>query len=722
MNRSSESTWVSRRSSAFSSWLVSGLRNAPDSIFSRSQRALAVRRDVLDLVGDRAAVGLAQVGQRVGERGARDVRAEDPRWDARHHLRREAERLRVQRRVALGLAAERVQAGGQVAVHAVGLEQRDGGLHGLEHRLVGLRAGDAVALRARAVARLGGGQRRSGRLRRGAELRAEVLEDGLVELVVALQVGLDDLQELAGLGALDDPMVVGRRHRHHLLGADRRADVAEPRRVADGAGGDDRALAAHQARDGGDRADAARVGERDVGALEVVGGELVLARLGDQLVERGKELREREPAGVADHGDHQRAPAVLLLHVDGDAEVDLADVDHVRLAVDLGERARHHRHLLGRGAGDRVGDQVGEGDALAGVLELLAAAVERGDRDRAERGRGRDRARLVHVAREHRACALQERGAVGLAVGGRRRLGVAVGGGQHVGLGDAPGGAAALDGVEIDAVGGGDASGHGGDVGVVGRRRHVAGGSRRGGRLGRGCRRLDGSRVAAAASMRAMTWPTSTVSPASARISVSVPEAGEGTSASTLSVEISTIVSSISTLSPAALAHSRIVPSETDSPIWGIVMSTVLASAGASSGASALRSWRAAIGAAGAVGRDLGEDAADVDGVALGGVDLHDGAGGGGRDLRVDLVGRDLDDRLVLGDRVALLLVPLQDGAVGNRLTHRRHDNFHRGVDRHVLFRPYRVRAAVPACADGVLARRIRRCPRTARDRPRSRP
>ena len=37
MKRSSESTWVSRRSSAFSSWLVSGVRNAPDSIFSRSQ-------------------------------------------------------------------------------------------------------------------------------------------------------------------------------------------------------------------------------------------------------------------------------------------------------------------------------------------------------------------------------------------------------------------------------------------------------------------------------------------------------------------------------------------------------------------------------------------------------------------------------------------------------------------------------------------------------------
>ncbi len=72
-----------------------------------------------------------------------------------------------------------------------------------------------------------------------------------------------------------------------------------------------------------------------------------------------------------------------------------------------------------------------------------------------------------------------------------------------------------------------------------------------------------------------MTWPTVTVSPASARISAIVPVAGAGTSASTLSVEISTSVSSSSTLSPACLAHSRIVPSLTDSPIAGICTSIV---------------------------------------------------------------------------------------------------------------------------------------------------
>src|SRR5215218_1633390 len=100
--------------------------------------------------------------------------------------------------------------------------------------------------------------------------------------------------------------------------------------------------------------------------------------------------------------------------------------------------------------------------------------------------------------------------------------------------------------------------------------------------------------------IRARTWPTVTVSPASARISVRVPLAGEGISASTLSVEISTSVSSISTRSPADLAHSRIVPSDTDSPICGIVMSMVLASP-ASGSASASAAGSSSAVAAGAL-------------------------------------------------------------------------------------------------------------------------
>ena len=75
--------------------------------------------------------------------------------------------------------------------------------------------------------------------------------------------------------------------------------------------------------------------------------------------------------------------------------------------------------------------------------------------------------------------------------------------------------------------------------------------------------------------MRAMTWPTVTVSPASAEHSVIVPDAGRGD----LGVDLvggdldERLVGP--TASPGCLAHSRIVPSVTDSPMAGMTMSTV---------------------------------------------------------------------------------------------------------------------------------------------------
>ena len=79
----------------------------------------------------------------------------------------------------------------------------------------------------------------------------------------------------------------------------------------------------------------------------------------------------------------------------------------------------------------------------------------------------------------------------------------------------------------------------------------------------------------ASVASRASTVPTSTVVPTSTRISVRRPAAGDGQSVSILSVEISQIVSSYSTQSPTCFFHSTIVPSETLTPICGIVTSTV---------------------------------------------------------------------------------------------------------------------------------------------------
>ena len=291
---------------------------------------------------------------------------------------------------------------------------------------------------------------------------------------------------------------------------------------------------------------AAGVRQRDVRAGELVGRQRVVAGAGDELGERGDEVGEAQAAGVADDRHHQRVRAVALLDVDGDAEVDGAVVDARGLAVELGEVVGHDRHLVGRRARDREGDEVREGELVAGGLELVAARGEVRDGHRPERGRGRDLARLVHVAGEHGGAAAQRgsraggrgtarrRVARGASLSGRRRGGAAVGGAvrrrrgarlglEHVGLRDAPGRAAAVDGAEIDALGRGDAARDGRDRRVVRGAAAVGGravaGRAAGGRRGRGAavasgRRRVGALDGAPARIRAMTWPTVTVSPA----------------------------------------------------------------------------------------------------------------------------------------------------------------------------------------------------------------
>ena len=90
--------------------------------------------------------------------------------------------------------------------------------------------------------------------------------------------------------------------------------------------------------------------------------------------------------------------------------------------------------------------------------------------------------------------------------------------------------------------------------------RRPAAGARRAGRR----RRRPAPIVADDAVDRRRSRPPATV------ISVSTPAAGDGISASTLSVEISNSGSSRSTGSPTFLIQRTIVPSAIDSPIWGI--------------------------------------------------------------------------------------------------------------------------------------------------------
>jgi hypothetical protein len=99
--------------------------------------ATVVPGDVLDLVGDRAAVGLLKVGERVRERLARNGDAQDRRGDLPHQLGRQVHGLRVERRVAARRRAQRVEPRREVAVHAVRLDDRGRCLDRLEQDLPG---------------------------------------------------------------------------------------------------------------------------------------------------------------------------------------------------------------------------------------------------------------------------------------------------------------------------------------------------------------------------------------------------------------------------------------------------------------------------------------------------------------------------------------------------------------------------------------------------------
>ena len=88
--------------------------------------ALAVAREVLDLVRDRPRVGLAQARQRVGERLARHEEVERRGRDALERVVAEAVVGGIERRIADRIASERVEARGHVAVRAVGVDERSG--------------------------------------------------------------------------------------------------------------------------------------------------------------------------------------------------------------------------------------------------------------------------------------------------------------------------------------------------------------------------------------------------------------------------------------------------------------------------------------------------------------------------------------------------------------------------------------------------------------------
>ena len=509
----------------------------------------------------------------------------------------------------------------------------------------------------------------------------------------------------------------------------------QARRVADRPGRDDRPLTGHQPRDRGDRPEAARVGQREVGARQVVGSQRVRARLLDEGVVGVEERVEAQTVGAADHRHHERARAVLALDVDREAEVHAAVVDAVRLAVDRVEVVRHHGQV-GRRPHDRIGDQVRERDPPAGGLELLATGVERRHGERPERGRGRDRAALVHVAGEYRGAAaqlLRRAGAVGLlgrALGRRGGRAATFERDEDIVLADATPGAAAGDRAQVDAVGGRDPArdgrrgdvavggglgrrwrrGVGGAGAVPGRRRLGAGGAgagyrprppRSGGRQSRE-RLAHVDRLAVGdeqledrAALRGGHLGVDLVGrDRDERLVL-----GDRVAGLLVPLDHGALGDRLAHLRHDDLERPGAVSVRVRRGLGGGPSGAGVA-AGAPSPSVDGRDAGAGVdpaplplaeaplpppaagGHRGALGADRGERLPDVDGVALVGEDLGQGAARGRGHLGVDLVGRDRDDRLVLGDLVPGLLVPLEDRPLGDRLAHLGHDQ-RRGANRH---------------------------------------
>ena len=230
-------------------------------------------------------------------------------------------------------------------------------------------------------------------------------KEDVVEEVVGEQQFVDGPEEVAGLRALDDPVVVGRCQRDNLADAEfgdaLLAGALELRRQFHRADANDGALACHQSRHRVHGADGPRVGQRDGDAGEILGGELAVSGATHDVLVGRDELTESHCLATLDGGDDQGAFPVFAGQVDRQAQICVPRGDRVGLAVDLGEVAVHVGELLDC-LDDRVPEQVGKGDlAAAGALEMVVGDDPVIDhqfrRDRPNAGGGRDLQRDVHV-------------------------------------------------------------------------------------------------------------------------------------------------------------------------------------------------------------------------------------------------------------------------------------------------------------------------------------
>jgi hypothetical protein len=193
-------------------------------------------------------------------------------------------------------------------------------------------------------------------------------EDTLVEAVASRELGVHEGQETARRRALDDAVVVGGGEVHRLADAEGGqalgGDAAEFRRVFGGTHADDEALADHEARHGHGGTERAWVGQRDGCALEVGGRQRRCAGTRDEVLVGVDELGEGQCVGVVDDGNLQGVVALRVGHVDGQAEADVRELLHGRLAA-LDRVAHVEVGHLAQRLHEGVADEVRERDLAA---------------------------------------------------------------------------------------------------------------------------------------------------------------------------------------------------------------------------------------------------------------------------------------------------------------------------------------------------------------------
>ena len=360
-----------------------GLVGALDALLD--PRALLGILDVHVFDADRARVGVVQAREDVAQQhlvGAAEAAGGEGTVQVPHA---QAIGGDVQVGVAAHAVGERVGVGSQVSARAVGVDD--------------LRDAGGLALLAIWVVFV------VGLPRVGARGHVQGGEDALVEAVAARQLGVDQAQETARRRALDDAVIVGGGEVHRLADAQGRqalgGDAAELRRVVGGAHANDEALADHQARHRGGRAQRAGVGQRDGGALEVGGRQRGRAGAGDQVLVGVDELREGQGVGVVDDGNLQGVVPLRVGHVDGQAEADVRELFDGRLGalhrvahVQVG----HFAQRLDQGVADEVreGDFAADGARQVGVDQGAVFDEELGG-DLTLGGGCGDRERGLHV-------------------------------------------------------------------------------------------------------------------------------------------------------------------------------------------------------------------------------------------------------------------------------------------------------------------------------------